>query len=354
MKKRFGQCAAVGSAIVVATGFGTATAYADETALIVPGTGPSPYGAFQQFAHEYDYVSMPVHIGENFYDSGNAERRIVQYPASLWPVSGLDSPPVGASIAMGADNLDADIKNTQGPIVVPALSQGSMVVDAEKARLARDPHAPSPDRLRFIQTGDPNNVARAMFPAGTHLPVLDYTVPAAVDSQYDTTFVKAEYDMWADPPDRMDNLLAVANAVFGGQFLHTETAFASPADVAPQNITTTTNSRGAKVTTYFLPAGQLPLTKPLRDSGWSPEVVDQLDAVLRPQIDSAYYRHNPSTGPAVPPPAPTGPVIKLNATEQANVDNAVRQVQQVKLNPTEQSNLDQAVQQVKNLLPPGF
>jgi hypothetical protein len=303
---------------------------------------------------------MPIHIGENFYDSGNAERRIVPYPASLWPVSGLDSPPVGDSIAIGADNLDAAIRNTPGPVVVPALSQGSMVVDAEKARLARDPHAPAPDRLRFIQTGDPNNVARAMFPAGTYLPVLDYTVPGAVDSQYDTTFVKAQYDMWADPPDRMDNLLAVANAVFGGQFLHTETAFANPADVAPENITT-----------YFLPAAQLPLTKPLRDMGWSPQVVDQLDAVLRPQIDSAYYRNNPPTGPAVPPPAPAGPVIKLNATDQANVDNAVRQVQQVRLSPadqanvdnavkgvklnqTEQANLDQAVQQVKNLLPPGF
>lgn len=333
--------------------FGAGVAAADETALIVGGTGPSPYPAFQELAHEYDYVSMPIHIGEKYYDSANANRRIVDYPASLWPFSGLDTPTVGVSIATGADNLDTAIRSTSGPIVVAGLSQGTMVLDAEKARLARDPNAPSPSRLRFIEAGNPNAIAQKVFPPGTFLPFLNYTVPAPVDSQYDTTVIKAEYDAWADPPDRMDNYLAVANSIFGGQFYHTESAFSDPADIAPQNVTVTTNSRGARTTTYFLPATQLPLTKPLRDLGVSDDMVNQIDAALRPTIDSAYYRHNPPQSSA-PAPAPAAPTVTFSETDQANIDNAVRQVQQVKLNPTEQANLDNAVQQVKNLLPPGI
>ncbi|OLP03104.1 hypothetical protein BVU76_06845 [Mycolicibacterium porcinum] len=379
MRRLFRGSVALGSVIVTAGSLGSGLAVADETAVIVPGTGPSEIGAFQDLAADYDYATMPIRIGENFY-SPTTPRRMVQYPASVWPFSGLDTKPIGVSVATGADNLDAEIRNTDGQIVVPALSQGAMVVDAEKARLAKDPNAPARDRLRFIQAGNPNALAQNLFPAGTYLPVLEYTVPARVDSQYDTVMIKSEYDVWADPPDRMDNILAVANSIMAGQYDHTATAFLSPTDFAPGDVSTTVNSRGATTTTYFLPKAELPLTKPLRDMGISREMVDQIDTVLRPMIDSAYYRHTPASATeARPVSQPTIKLsgtdqanvekaaegFKLSATDQANIDKAVqgvklsptdqanidKAVQGVKLSPTDQANIDNAAQQVKNLFP---
>ncbi|WP_369804373.1 PE-PPE domain-containing protein [Mycobacterium sp. E2497] len=40
------------------------------------------------------------------------------YPGSFWPVTGLNSPTVNSSVNTGANNLDAAIRNTEGPISV--------------------------------------------------------------------------------------------------------------------------------------------------------------------------------------------------------------------------------------------
>lgn len=163
-------------------------------------------------------------------------------------------------------------------------------------------------------------------------------MPAPVESQYHTNLVVAEYDGLADFPDGNANFLSLANAVMGAMTVHTPAAFTTPADVPPGNIITTTNSRGATTTTYLIPAKQLPLTMPLRDLGMPSDMVDQLDGALRPEVDAGYSRHG---GTPAPP-------IVISETDQANINNAVRQV---KLTKTDQANIDNAVQQVKNLVP---
>ena len=208
-------------------------------------------------------------------------------PEVLWPDSGLGTASVGESVEVGADNLEAEIRSTSGPAGAIGLSEGTMVLDAVQARLADEPPAPPPDQLSFTVFSDPSREHSflAPFPPGTYIPILDGTVQKPVESQDHTTVVVAEYDFISDFPDRPSNLLTLANAVIAGALVHTPAAWISPTDVPPENITTTTNSRGGTTTTYFIPAEQLPLTKPLRMLGVPNGVTDQIDEVLRPMVD---------------------------------------------------------------------
>lgn len=272
--------------LVLAIAFGDAVASAD-TALVVPGTEPSPYRPLRSLYHFNP--AMQTQIGANYYEP-SATRRVIAYPGSFWPVTGLNSPTVGSSVATGADRLDAAIRSTSGPISVAGLSQGALALDRQQARLLNDPTAPPPDQLTFIKAGDPNNLLSRAFTPGTHVPIIDYIVPAPVESQYDTINIVGQYDIFSDPPNHAGNLLADLNAITaGGYYGHSSTAFSDPALVAPADITKTTNSLGATTTTYLIRSGQLPLVRALVDmAGLPPGAADALDAVLRPMIDRAY------------------------------------------------------------------
>lgn len=132
------------------------------------------------------------------------------------------------------------------------------------------------------------------------MPIIDYTVPAPAESQYDTINIVGQYDIFSDPPNRPGNLLADLNAIAaGGYYGHSATAFSDPARVAPRDITTTTNSLGATTTTYFIRTDQLPLVRALVDmAGLPPQAAGTVDAALRPIIDRAYQ---PGPAPAVNP-----------------------------------------------------
>ncbi|WP_102143814.1 PE-PPE domain-containing protein [Mycobacterium hubeiense] len=295
-----------------------------ETALIVPGTAPSPYKPLRAL-YRFNPATQPE-IGANYYNSAGATREVIPYPGSVWPITGVDSPTVGESVAVGTNNLDAAIRGTNGPIVVTGLSQGTLALDAEQRRLANDPSAPPPEQLTFIKAGDPGRLLGRMFKPGTHVPIIDYTVPAPVESQYDTIEIVGEYDIFSDPPDRPQNLVAVLNSIMaGGYYGHTATAFSDPARVPPQDVSVTTNSKGATTTTYFIRTEQLPMTRALQDmAGLSPEMAQRVDTALRPVVDAAYTRNDvapqapwrpalPVRIPAVSIPAPaiTGPAVNV-------------------------------------------
>jgi 3'-(hydroxy)phthioceranyl-2'-palmitoyl(stearoyl)-2-O-sulfo-trehalose (hydroxy)phthioceranyltransferase len=272
--------------LTVATTFGDGVASAD-TALIVPGTEPSPYGPLRSLYHFNP--AMQPQIDANYY-SRDATRHVISYPGSFWPVTGVNSPTVNSSVNTGTTNLDTAIRGTNGPISVAGLSQGTLALDREQARLAHDPGAPPPDQLTFIKAGDPNNLLSKAFGPGTHVPIIDYTVPATVESQYRTVNIVGQYDPFSDPPNHPGNLLADLNAIFaGGYYGHSATAFSDPARVAPWDIQRETNSLGATTTTYFIRNAELPLARALVDgAGMPPEAVGPIDAALRPLIDRAY------------------------------------------------------------------
>jgi hypothetical protein len=280
-----------------ATAFGDGLATADDTALIVPGTAPSPYKQLRSLYH-FNPATQPD-IGENYIPPG-ATRRVIPYPGSFWPVTGLNSPTLGQSVNTGANNLDAAIRSTNGPIYAAGLSQGTLALDIEQARLANDPTAPAPDQLTFVKAGDPNNLLSHVFRPGTRVPIINYTVTPPLDSQYNTVNVVGQYDIFSHPPDRMGNLLADLNGITAGGFYgHSATAFSDPARVAPGDITTTVNDRGATTTTYLIRNGdELPLVRAMVDmAGLPPDAAGPLNAVLKPMVDRAY-------GPA-PAPLPT-------------------------------------------------
>ncbi len=284
----------VGSGTFLGAGFAAA-----ETAVIVPGTSPSPYPALRALYH-FDPASR-VAIGQNYYDSAGAPRKVVPYPGSLWPITGKDSPTLGNSVAMGTDTLGSTIRDTEGPVAVTGLSQGVLALNAEQNRLAHDPNAPGPDELTFIKAGNPDRLFTKYFRPGTHLPGLDYTVPVPTESQYDTVEIVGQYDIFSDPLDRPGNLVALANAMAAGGKNHTATAFSDPADIRPEDVTVRTNSRGATTTTYYLRADELPLVQLLRESGVPDGMADEMERVLRPVVERAY-------GPA---PAPVRPALRL-------------------------------------------
>lgn len=251
-------------------------------------------------------------------------RQIVRYPAGQvqghvlerlfpgigaagqsFPGLGLDGPSVGESVDIGVDNLDAAIRTTGRPGTAIGLSEGSFVVDGEAARLAADPTAPPPNTLNFATFGDPighhafgQSFLTSVFPVGSVVPALDYTMPEPSESQYDTYRFVAAYDSIADFPDHPDNLFALGNSLMGLATGHTAVAFTHPGMVPPRNVRTTINSRGARDTTVLVPEQHLPLVMPLRYLGIDEVTLNKLDAILAPRVDAGYSRNDdPATAP---------------------------------------------------------
>jgi hypothetical protein len=313
---------------VSATGyFGLGTASADDTPIGGPPTPGAP-GDQTAFALGGAHV-LGIPYDEYIRSEGadwfpGQKREIVRYPAGQvqghvlerlfpgigkigeegLPGLGLDGPSVGESVAEGIGNLDAAIR-TGRPGTAIGLSEGGFVVDGEQARLANDPTAPPPQLLNFATFGDPighhafgQSFLTAMFPVGSVVPALDYTMPPQYVSQYDTDRFVAAYDSIADFPDRPDNMFALANTLLGLATGHTAVAFTNASMVPPQNIRTTINSRGAKDTTIMVPEKHLPLVMPLKYVGIPEDTLNKLDAILIPRVNAGYARNDdPATAP---------------------------------------------------------
>ncbi|WP_293053470.1 PE-PPE domain-containing protein [Mycobacterium sp.] len=327
MRQLFAGVVALG-VVGIAGSFGGGIAAADDTTYNVGG-------AKVPGVPWYDYT---VRAGAHYFPA--AKREVIDYPAGMMQgrllhdvLPGLDTDSVGDSVAAGTDNLDAAIHRS--PRNVIGLSEGALVADAEQGRLADDPSAPPPDQLSFGIFGSP--VARhafgqsfltTMFPTGTFVPMIDYTIPPPRESQYDTKVVVAAYDGVADFPDRWDNPLAILNAIMGVAIVHTPAAFGNPDTLPPQNIRTTTNSKGATTTTYLVPAKHLPLILPLQYVGVPEDVLDRLDATLKPVVDAGYSRDDdPSTAP-VEVDSKTGmdPNVLLGRPDKVTVGDIVSQI----------------------------
>lgn len=305
-----------------ATGcFGTGVATADDTSDGGTSVGQTAYALGGAHVLGIPYDEYIRREGDEWFPG--LKRQIVGYPAGqvqghvperlfpgirrldeYLPGLGMDGPSVGESVDVGADNLDAAIRQG-GPGTAIGLSEGALVLDAEQARLANDPTAPPPDKLNFGTFGDPiarhafgQSFLTSVFPVGSVVPALDYRIPPPVESQYDSKVFVAAYDMLADFPDRPDNLFALANTLMGLATGHTAVAFTNPGMVPPQNIRSTVNSRGATTTTYLIPQKHLPLIMPLSYLGISEDTLNKLDAILAPRVDAAYSRNDdPTTAP---------------------------------------------------------
>jgi diacyltrehalose acyltransferase len=273
----------------------------------------------------------------------NAKRDLIDYPAGApfsWVPLELfpgrrDNVSIGQAAQQATNSLDQAVRRGTEPAAAVGLSQGTLALDQEEVRLANDPKAPPPDTLQFTTIGDPMathafgaSFLSGIFKPGDYIPFIDYTMPQPVESQYDNNRIVAAYDGLADFPDRPANLLADANAFFGSAIAHTPAAFTGPGDVPPPNIRTTLNSRGAKTTTYLIPVNHLPLTLPLRYLGWYDGLMNQIDAILQPQIDAGYSRNdNLLTRPvSVDPVNGMDPVGILDPATRDSIENAFAEI----------------------------
>lgn len=260
------------------------------------------------------------------------------WPGQLTPFNGTLT--LNESVAAGLETMDAAIRSTAGPKIVAGASGSTLVVDEEMRRLVNDPTAPPADELSFVVLGDAN---RGIFKQlrGVKVPILDYTVPEMPVTKYNVTVVTGEYDGMGDWPDRPWNLLADFNALTGMGLLqqivpqeivdalkleafgsvHYDAMFADLTQIPTKNVTTTVNVAGGVTTTYVVPTADLPMLRPLKALGVPQQTIDTLQAVLRPIIDSAYARNDPSwLKPAIGPsnamsaqPAATGTVTRSAA-----------------------------------------
>ncbi len=283
--------ASVGCAASLALATATPSSAAN-TALMVNGFG----------AGDLNFVQMAVILGGKF---GGYQRINVSWPQEARPLTGANSLRLGESIDIGADNLDAALDSALAQlkpgehVTLVGLSAGALVVDEELRRLLTDPDAPDKSRLKVVLAADSS---RMLFNQNKRYGILDYTYSPPPETVYDTTVVTAEYDGFADFPDRR-KLIAVINAAAGALLVHVPAMLTDLSTVPSSNITTTTNSMGGVTTSYLVPAAQLPLVRLF-------PALKPREAELKKIIDSAYIR-NDATAPAanaVAPVAATQPV----------------------------------------------
>ena len=238
----------------------------------------------------------------------------LDYPNSLWPITGPFDPTLGKSVAIGTANLIALAEATLGPLVITGTSQGALVVQQAAAVLNADPGIPSD--TTFIIIADPNfGLTRTLY--GVQLPIFNYTPQPLPETRFNTVVVINQYDPFADPITDPWNLLTVANAMMGLVYVHPYAQNSDLARVSAEDITTTKNSQGGTVTTYFVRTENLPLTMALRQLCVPAAIVDGIDNVLRPVIDAGYSPNTPHP-PSAPPAlisstdAPHPPTLQRN------------------------------------------
>ncbi len=278
--------AAAGTATAIALSSATPALGANQ-ALMLNGIGLSIGGGLLP-----DIVMKEV-LGGAF---ATYDRTAVPWPMQANPVTGEDSMFLTDSVAVGVDNLDAAIKDALtkiGPgehVTVVGLSAGALVADEELRRLLTDPNAPDKSQLNIVVVADSS---RANFNQNRYDSVLSYQYRPPVDTKYDTVVVVAEYDGFADFPDRVWNIVAVINAFAGEILNHVPSVFTDLSTVPASNVTETVNSLGGVTTSYFIPSETLPLVELL------PFLAPQEEA-LRKIIDAGYERNDPKNAAATP------------------------------------------------------
>lgn len=180
----------------------------------------------------------------------------------------------------GLRALRSAIASSTGQTVVLAYSQGALISADWIEQDAGKSDSPSPENLSFVFLGNP------LRKYGGVRPVYEIDPPTP-ESDYHVTDIAIEYDGAADFPDDPFNLLALANAFAGFQYVH----IFGYADVDLENDEKLVWNDGN--TTYVLIRREnIPLLEPLRLMGLG-DLADQLNSPLKEIIDSAYNRDYP-------------------------------------------------------------
>lgn len=277
----------------MATGMATANATAEMppvNADIVTYMGPTfdPTGeALYEFAEPY-------------FGSLNEGREIqfIPYPAGLWPMTGLNSTTLDASVAVGTVNAIDVINNRDKPaMLLIGGSQSAVVFSEVKKYYGQHPdQAPPAEDLTFIMVANPsrpNGGILARFP-GAYIPGVDITFSGPTpNDQYATYDLNWAYDGFSNFPRYPLNALATLNALMGTVYQHG----VPPNPFDPNNDVSV--SVVGNTTYYTLMPEHLPLLRPLIDAGLGP-LVSVIEPVLKVWVDAGYENNDPRANPGVP------------------------------------------------------
>jgi diacyltrehalose acyltransferase len=205
---------------------------------------------------------------------------LCELPNNCVPV---DYPPFITSAGVAALELAIDETIAASPdtdIIVFGYSNGAIVTAQWLAEHADDPDAPSDEQLFFVVIGNSTRAFGGLDArSGQVMP----------QTQYQVIDVARQYDGAADFPDDPFNLLALANALAGFTFIHTDYEGVNINDPANAVWTVDTNPN----TTYVLvPTENLPLLEPLRILGLT-ALADSLNGPLKEIVEQAYNRPVP-------------------------------------------------------------
>lgn len=256
-----------------------APAQAETVAFYMPGTSPTPpvsqtVGVSALGAAVQGLMTTAYQIG---------------YPASIGPFTGAGALALDYSVAQGVANLGAAIAAVPATdnVKLFGVSQGDIVLTYEEYALIAAGH---PNNVTFIRIADPSGPTGILGRnAGLLLPGISCVI-APQDSPYNTIDMVHQYDVFADWPANQLNLLADLNAVAGGILFHNYWAYNVDLSTIPAgDVTTTVNSLGATTTTYFIrDNGLLPILQLAKNAGASDQIVNALQPILEPIVDSAY------------------------------------------------------------------
>ncbi|MGB7503961.1 MAG: PE-PPE domain-containing protein [Mycobacterium sp.] len=294
-------------AVTTATG-----AWGSNSALVVGGLATPTM---------HDLVMAQV-LGDQLHGQ---QRVSINWPAEAAPYTGSRDLTLGASIAVGITNLNAEIDAALGRLSAPGekvtvvgLSAGSLVVTEVLRLMAADANAPDPDDITFIVVADSSR--QKLIDKAKYNSRYDYTYQPAPETEYDVIVVTGEYDGMADFPDRWWNFTAVLNAIAGSIFVHVPVMFTDLDDVPAENITVDVNSVGGTTTHYLVPAKTLPLVQLMP---W----LKSKEAELKAKVDAGYARNDVVNTAAMRTTA-VPEVVEETATEADVVEEVAQPVEE--------------------------
>ena len=218
----------------------------------------------------------------------------------LWKLSGLFSRTIDQSVQAGVADLEtAMAEHGNDDLVIYGYSQGAMVANREKRKLAEQYPGPEAPDIDFVLSGDPNlpnGGLLARFP-GLYIPILDFSFngPEPTDTQFDTTVITQQYDLFADFPLYPLNFIADVNALLGFFYVHLY-----PFDVSLADPSTPLPDTHGNNDYYFFETHDLPLFGPLRTLGVPESLIDVVEPFFRVIVELGYDR---TIAPWEPTPA---------------------------------------------------